>query len=328
MIGWVGAIRRVVRYGNMRLSAYLLAGLAALTPAKAEPVDPTLIRHADFVRHADADWTGLSVRRQSVADQGVTWKLWRIANRQRQDGPLWVVPHDNENAAFAAGLAAVRRWGGTLIAVDSGNDDSSRAARYVHAHDGSRLDPNRTFTEDYLGYVAAVLADLGRAPRAIVALHTNAAGFDPSLATCGGSGETDRAGGGSGGISILLCNDTYTPRPAATRSWPWDDDDSVVIAPYLAAGAPGDGWCQRKLIAGNFNVTFEKVGASDGSLSNYAALRGLPYLNFETRELGADEAGIAAAGQRLTAMVDAAMIRCLGSDTRLLAAAGGGKEVR
>lgn len=307
----------------MRLRLLLLAGLAALTPAHAETVDPALITHADFVRQADADWTGLSVRRQTVADEGVTWNLWRIANHARPNGPLWVVPHDNENAAFAAGLAAVKRWGGVLIAVDSGNDDTSRAARYVHAHDGSKLDPNRTFTDAFPGYVRMVLAELGSRRRPIVALHTNAAGFDAGLSTCGGE-----SGGGAGGISILLCNDTYTPRPAAERSWPWDDDDSVVIAPYLAAGAPGDGWCQRKLTAGNFNISFEKVGTSDGSLSNYAALRGLSYLNFETRDLGADEAGIVAASERLTAMVNAAMARCLAPDTRLLATAGGGKEVR
>lgn len=305
----------------MRLRFLLIAGLAALAPANAESVDPALIRHADFVRQADADWTGLGVRRQTVADGAVTWRLWRIANQARPDGPLWVVPHDNENAAFAAGLAAVKRWGGTLVAVDSGSDDTSRAARYVHADDGRRLDPNRTFTADFPAYVGAVLADLGGARRPIVALHTNAAGFDAALSNCG-----DGTGGGSGGISIRLCNETYSPRPATSRSWPWDDDDSVVIAPYLAAAAPGTGWCQRQLSQGNFNVTFERVGTGDGSLSNYAAQRGLAYLNFETRDRGSDSAGISAARDRLTAMIDAAMERCLPQRPLLLASAGRGKQ--
>lgn len=309
----------------MRARLLLLAGLFALAPARSEPVDPALVRHADFVRHAAPEhWQGLDVRRQSVADGTANWDLWRIANRQRPDGPLWVVPHDNENAAFAAGLAAVKRWGGVLIAVDSGHDDTSRAARYVRAGDGRRLDPNRTFTDQFPAYVGAVLADLGSRARPIVALHTNAAGFDPALSTCG----VAAAVGGNGGVSILLCNGTYSPRPAPVRSWPWDDDDSLVIAPYLASGRAGDGWCQRRLTAGNFNVTFERVDAGDGSLSNYAAKRGLPYLNFETRDRGSGSAGIAAARDRLTAMIDAAMTHCLAPSPRLLAAAGGGKEVR
>ena len=68
----------------MRVRFALLAGLAALAPAGAEPVDPARVTHADFVRNADPEnWIGLSVRRQSVADGAVTWKLWRIASRRR-----------------------------------------------------------------------------------------------------------------------------------------------------------------------------------------------------------------------------------------------------
>ena len=312
------------RYEPMRCWLLLLAGLAALAPAQAKRVDPALIERADFMRQADSDWTDLKVQRKIVKDESGTWTLWRIASRKHaREGPLWVVPHDNENAAFASALAAVKRYGGVLIAVDSGSNDANRAARYVRANDGSRLDPNRTFTDDYPKYVRRVLLDWHKKPRPIVALHTNTVGFDPALSTCG-----NRGSGGTGDISILLCNDTYTPRPAADRSWPWDDDDSLVIAPYLASAAPGSGWCQQELTAGNFNLTFEKVGVSDGSLSNYAALRGIPYLNLETRDLGADDAAIAVASKRLTAMIDAAMALCLPPDTRLLAAGGSGKEVR
>jgi hypothetical protein len=290
----------------------------------AGPIDPARVSHPDFRRVAAQEWDGLSVTRQRVADGAVTWQLWRIANRANPEGPLWVVPHDNENAAFAAAVRAVTRWGGTLIAVDSGGDDTTRAARYVHAHDGSRLDPNRTFTAAFPAYVGAVLADLGSGSRPIIALHTNAAGFDPAANTCG----DQAAPGGSGGISIRICNATYSPRPAPNRNWPWDDDDSMIIAPYLAAGTPGDGWCQRSLKRGNFSISFERVGTSDGSLSNYAAQNGLSYLNFETQDRGNDAAGLADARDRLTAMVDAAMERCLTPDTRLLAAGGSGKEVR
>ena len=308
----------------MRFRAALIAGLLTVAPAIAEPIDPAAVTHADFRRVATGDWAGLAVHRHTVADDGVTWKLWRITNPARPDGPLWVVPHDNENAAFAAAIHAVRRWGGTIVAVDSGTDDTVRAARYVTAWDGSRLDPNRTFTAAFPAYVGAVLSTLGSRDRPIIALHTNAPGFDPAASTCG----TESGPGGGGAISIKLCNATYTPRPAADRSWPWDDDDSIVIAPYLASAGPGSGWCQQSLVRGNFNISFEKVAVSDGSLSNYAAQNGLSYLNFETQDRGNDPAGLAEARDRLTAMVDAAMTRCLPPETRLLAAGGSGKEAR
>lgn len=302
----------------------LVAGLIAMAPAVAAPVDPASVAHPDFRRVAAAEWQGLDVRRQSVTDGDVTWTLFRIGNRARPDGPLWVVPHDNENAAFAAAVRAVRRWGGTLVAVDSGSDDTVRDARFVRAPDGSRLDPNRTFTAAFPAYLNAMLADLGPRSRPIVALHTNAPGYDPAAGGC----EAGDDASGSGSISIRVCNATYTPRPAPSRSWPWDDDDSVVIAPYLAAGAPGDGWCQGRLTRGNFSISFERVTTGDGSLSNYAAQNGLPYLNFETQDRGNDPAGLAAARDRLTAMVDAAMERCLTPETRLLASAGTGKEAQ
>ena len=195
------------------------------------------------------------------------------------------------------------------------------AARYVQGIDGDRIDPNRSFTAAFPAYVATVLADLGNRP--IVALHTNAPGFDGSLSSCG-----DTPGNGSGGISIRLCNSIFAPRPAPDRSWPWDDDDSVVITPYLADTAAGSGWCGGRLTAGNFNVIYERVATSDGSLSNYAVQHGISYLNFETQDRGSDPAGLAAASARLTAMVDAAMDRCLAPPSQLVAAAGGGKEAR
>jgi hypothetical protein len=295
----------------------LLAGPAALAS-----LAPEGITHADFVRQAGTDaFAGLDVQRRTASDADATWNLWRIANPAKPDGPLWVVPHDNENAAFAAALRAVKSYGGIVIAVDSEQDDRFASARYVRAHDGGRLDPNRTFTAAWPAYVSAVLADRGNRP--IVALHTNAPGFDGGASTCG-----DTAGNGSGGISIRLCNSIFSPRPAADRSWPWDDDDSVVISPYLAGAAAGSGWCGARLIQGNFNILFERVATSDGSLSNYAVQHGIPYLNFETQDRGSDPAGIAAASARLTAMIDAAMERCLAPRAQLVAAAGGDKEAR
>ena len=101
-----------------------------------------------------------------------------------------------------------------------------------------------------------------------------------------------------------------------------------MISPYLAGAQAGSGWCGGRLIQGNFNILFERVATSDGSLSNYAAQHGLAYLNFETQDRGSDPAGIAAASARLNTMIDAAMERCIAPQAQLVAAAGTGKEAR
>lgn len=40
------------------------------------------------------------------------------------------------------------------------------------------------------------------------------------------------------------------------------------------------------MVGADFNVVQERVVTSDGSLSNYAVLHGLAYLNFETLDRG------------------------------------------
>jgi hypothetical protein len=58
------------------------------------------------------------------------------------------------------------------------------------------------------------------------------------------------------------------------------------------------------------NIMFEHVVTSDGSLSNYALLRSLPYVNLETQDRGVDPAGLANARGRLLAMIGTVMMRC------------------
>jgi hypothetical protein len=150
-----------------------------------------------------------------------------------------------------------------------------------------------------------MLADLGSPPRLIIALHTNAPGFDPGLAGC-----SSVAGGGSGDISIGLCNARFQPSPSLSRRWPFDDDDSLALIPYLPATGGLSAWCGDRLVRADFNVVFERVVQSDGSLSNYAAQHGLRYINFETRDRGSSPDGIAAARDRLVSMIDAMMEHC------------------
>lgn len=270
-------------------------------PAWSEAVDPLTVDDEDFARHRDPrEWVGLSVRRLAFTDGEINWSVWRIVNDQHRDGPLWVLPHDNENATFGAALIALHRYGGIAMAIDD------RAARMNYdATSGASVDPNRHFYDAIPLYADRMLADLGSPPRLIVALHTNAPGFDQSISLCPIAGL-----GGSGDISIRLCTARYIPHPSLKRAWPFDDEDSLALVSYAAGSDWRAAYCVRPLMAADFNLITEQVATSDGSLSNYALAHRLTYINFETRERGSDPTGLADAQGRLVAMIDRAMALC------------------
>src|SRR5207244_904631 len=106
--GETRAIHRDAR-GVMRAAAALAAWLALSASSDARTlvtrVDPLSVQDDDFARHRDpADWRGLTVSRIEFREERGAWRLWRIANVRHRRGPLWFVPHDNENAGFEAGL--------------------------------------------------------------------------------------------------------------------------------------------------------------------------------------------------------------------------------
>ncbi|WP_163413772.1 hypothetical protein, partial [Escherichia coli] len=77
---------------------------------------------------------------------------------------------------------------------------------------------------------------------------------------------------GSGIISIRYCDDTLIPSPSMSKAWPFDDDDTVAFATFLARDTPAAGFCRDAMVGADFNVVQERVVTSDGSLSNYAVL--------------------------------------------------------
>jgi hypothetical protein len=187
-----------------------------------------------------------------------SWTLVFVANRDRP-GPRWVLPHDNEQAAFDAGISAVRRYGGVLVAVEAGE---SRMWRGV--------DPNRIFGEGACGagradpaYTAAVLAGLDRR-FPLVAVHSNEKrGGTISLARPYAGATAFRA----------------APSAAPSQTAPRRDDDTMIIlagrgGPDSAAARADIAWFTSRGV----NVLYETVrpGRSDCSLSNHAALAGLP----------------------------------------------------
>lgn len=290
--------------------------LAAAPPGTITRVDPLAIADDDFARHRErATWRGLRVERITFTEERATWRLWRIAARKR--GPLWFVPHDDENAGFDAALVAVRRHGGTIVAVDSGlvpGDDGRRRNSAVAF--GRAIDPNRNFHDGLPRYPAQVLASLARGDGPIIALHTNSPGYNIRASTCPRPGDAP----GEGVISIRFCSAVLTPSPSRARRYPFDDDDSVAFATFLASKGRDSAYCGRQMAATDFNVVFERVTNSDGSLSNYAALRGLAYLNFETQERGLEPTRLADARDRLSWMIDRALALCPAARPRATAA--------
>jgi hypothetical protein len=186
------------------------------------------------------------------------WTLLIVANAGRP-GPRWVLPHDNEQSAFEAGIEAVRRYGGVLVAIEAGEARMWRG-----------VDPNRIFGDGSCGqgradpaYTSAVLAGLDRR-FPIVALHSNERrGGTISLARPYPGAAAFRAAPGA------------TPSAGAPRR---DDDTLVILAGRSgpdAAGARAEiAWFTSRGV----NVLYETVrpGRSDCSLSNHAALAGLP----------------------------------------------------
>jgi hypothetical protein len=277
-------------------------------PIVVTRVDPLTVQDDDFDRHRDpATWRGLTVDRIDFSEERATWRLYRIADRSRPSGPLWFVPHDDENAGFEAAMVGLRKYGGTLIAVDSsagGQPDGIRRNRSVGY--GRGLDPNRVFHDGLPRYASTVLAPLAEGAWPIIALHSNSPGYDPKRSTCARPGDPvdDSV------ISIHFCSRIFSPVPSKAQAFPFDDPDSLAIVPWLARGSRRDAWCGAALEAADFNVSYERVDNTDGSLSNYAVLRGIDYLNFETQDRGSAPAGLTEARDRLVAMIDSAMIAC------------------
>lgn len=286
-------------------SALWLAGASAPDAPRIARVDPLTVQDDDFARHRDpAEWKGLRVERITFTEERGHWRMWRIANPARP-GPLWFVPHDNENAGFEAALVAVRRYGGVVVAVDSGVSPGDDGIRYNNAVDyGQPIDPNRNFDSALPGYARAVLGHY-KGPGPVIALHTNSPGFDPTDSKCHRDDPK-----GNGVISIRFCDDTLIPSASQRRDYPFDDDDTVAFATFLAKDPPGSAFCRDAMVGADFNVVQERVLTSDGSLSNYAVLHGLKYLNFETQERGLDPTELAGARDRLLNMIGRALAMC------------------
>lgn len=214
------------------------------------------------------------ISEKRVSENGLNWRIFEIQNKKKKAGPLFVVTHDNENSAFKAGVYGLRKYGGTLVALETGE------RRFFKGQD-----PNRNFSTTWAAskkcrlqrapapkYTRAILKHRKRG-QPIIALHSNANGYSGN--------------GGSGNISIKRKGGGIPFVSAIARSRRLKDEDTLVV---LAGKKPPSQ--DRKLSqkvdyftkTAGVNVLYEHVTAAknDCSLSNYVALNKLgTYYNIE-----------------------------------------------
>lgn len=270
------------------------------------PAEIGTLADDDLQRHrGDANYlTGLIISERRFSEAGFDWHLLRFANSAKPDGPLWVVPHDDENAAFDAAIAALKLYGGVAVVVNSGPGSSrmqiGKGRCGGRAAIVSRCDPNRNFSADTPLFTQAHVEQAAPG-QPIIALHTNSPGFGP----------------GKGEITILNAHAAgkgeIRPRPNGYfgESGPavLKDHDSYAIIPFLKPNiSVADATCRRLLVKAGVHVWHEPVGKSDGSLSNYIVLNKATtrYVNMESKR----EAELSLAAERHRLMVAAYLGNC------------------
>ncbi len=230
-----------------------------IPPFKVADQDDDFRRNAEYLSNPD-----LCIALEQFEEGGRPWTLEVIRNRKRPSGPLWAVPHNNEHAAFDSAVYGVTKYGGTVVAVETGGH------RYNYGQD-----PNRNFG---LGpcplqhapapvYTWAFMSHHdSRYP--IIALHTNS-GYE-----------------GRSPISISAPGPGDHPFPGLHPTGRLAGEHTLVyVASILGPRQDPEHYSMVKLLNGaGINVMYEQVtpARNDCSMSNYAALNGIRnYFNVE-----------------------------------------------
>ena len=266
-------LRRAAAAGVLAAAALLYADSVGAQTRAAGCLDPATHDDADVLRLAAAlADPALCIGEVRVTENGRDWRLIVIANTATP-GPLWAVPHDDEDAGFTTAVAAVLRYGGTIVAVENGG------ARLVGGQD-----PNLAFAADAAAagvcpgaravapaYVAAFLAPWDRR-FPVIGLHSN---WDGHL-----------AGGGLGAISVRRADAKMIPFPSAVATGRFADEDTIamlVSARLPAANAAGQATV-RLLNEAGVHVIYRHVTPANNecTLADYLTLNRLgPYINLE-----------------------------------------------
>jgi hypothetical protein len=249
---------------------------ACLSPDGLFDEDGDVARNRKMLGSAD-----LCLRLEVFTEGRLHWVLQIIQNRKIPNGPLWIVPHDDEDVAFDSAIHGVLRYGGTVVAVERNGDRYNRIGK-------RKQDPNRNFQVRGESKCRLQLASSPQFTRQhmrwhkkgqpIIALHTNKEGYDLVPEP-----DEDKS---KGNVSIGIerkeeSNITEFPaaRPIRAKS---PNDTLIYVASQLPSGT--DMALINFVTAMNragVHVLYEHVERNDCSLSNYAVLQNLPYVNIE-----------------------------------------------
>lgn len=252
-------------------------------------LDPAAVDDADVVRHADAlADPALCIAERTVNENGLVWRLVTIAN-VATPGPLWAVPHDEEDAGFAGAVYAVLRYGGTVVAIEN---DGERLV--------SGLDPNHVFAADA---AAAETCELAAPWPDYVAAFLNA--HDPSYPVVGLHSNWDGylEAGGLGSISAYRDDDKMRPFPSEVAEGRFADEDTIAM--LVGRSLPDESDAARGAVewlnAAGIHVIFRHVTPDNNgcTLADYLTLGDLGfYINLEVEH---DDA------ETMPALIDRAM---------------------
>ncbi len=307
----------------MRRYIFLLLAACLAVSVQATSASPWNISATEELRLLDDDiarnssvpgyFDGIEISENRFSENGFDWHLIRFVSAAKPNGPLWMVPHDDENAAFEAVIAALKVHGGVAVVVNSGPGSERRQAGNgtcgVSTDVVTSCDPNRNFSATSPKFTDAFLGQRF-AGQPVIALHTNSPGFS-------GDGK-----GGRGEITILDAKMFAHGKIQARRDGHFAINPAVAMANYdtlgltaylASAGKLGAGAiaCRKAMTSAGVHFWHERVMRSDGSMSNFLALNypGIAYFNAESR-LEVD-LGLAAARHKV--MVAAYLNGCMKS---------------
>jgi hypothetical protein len=278
---WAARGRRVIAAAAV-CGLLLLAGCGggdrfAGSTSISACMDPQEARSADIRRNLAAlRGAPVCYRLQQVREGGFHWTFHLLEHTRAPDGPFWVLPHDDENAAFDAAVHAVLAYGGGLLAVDAGGRRTYRGQ-----------DPNRNFSTSR-GESRLCVAQHRPAPRYTRAILDHYRGRRGPMLALHNNGDGHAGNGGYGNISMLRTGPMLSHWPGAAGNGSpalRDEDNLIFVAGRRSAYA--DPTMRRRIAALNgagLNVIHKQVTdrSFDCSLSDYVARHGLgEYYNLE-----------------------------------------------
>jgi hypothetical protein len=282
MRGPIGVLRTRSTAAVALACALLIAGCGggdkfAGSTSISACMDPAEARSPDIRRSLPAlRGAPVCYRRQQVREGGFHWTFHILEHTRDPDGPFWVLPHDNENAAFDAAVHALLTYGGGLLAVDAGGNRTYRGQ-----------DPNRNFSATR-GESRLCSGQRRPAPRYTRAILEHYRGRRGPILALHNNGDGHAGNGGYGSISMHRTGPmlSHWPGAAGMGSRALRDEDNLIFVAGRRSAYADTGMRRRiaSLNAAGLNVIHKQVTSRtfDCSLSDYVALPGLgEYFNLE-----------------------------------------------